>query len=106
MVTPTEEDLKEISEKLRVDIRDVKETYDKVLDYQLSSGKKYKDCKAAIRNWIRGDLKSGKVKKFYPLEVVKPQNKDETIKMVSSEKIKEAKEAFYKKMLEKKEVII
>ena len=59
----TEEDLKQIAREFSIALRDCKSIYDSIFDYEKSSGKKYKDYKATLRNWIRNDLKRGSIKK-------------------------------------------
>lgn len=41
-------------------------TYNKIRDYEKSKGKKYKDYKATIKNWLRKEIESGKYKKIIP----------------------------------------
>lgn len=56
-------DFKKIAEQTGVDVVKVKYTYEKVLDYEKSSGRRYKDYAAATRNFIRMAQENGKLKR-------------------------------------------
>lgn len=49
----TDQDLSELATALGKSTDKIKTLYEKILDYELSTGKAYKDYKATIRNWLR-----------------------------------------------------
>lgn len=53
----TDLDLETLAKSTGIALAKIKFTYAKVLDYELTSGKTYKDYKAATRNFLRNDLK-------------------------------------------------
>ena len=63
-----DKDLQDIADYFQADrypvtLKVAKYYYDKVLDHEASSGKKYKDYKATIRNWVKRDIESSKIKR-------------------------------------------
>jgi hypothetical protein len=62
----------EISDKLSVSLEKVKDTYERILDYEKSKGlKPYKDYPATIRNWIRKDKDDKTNGKYVPRSKIK-----------------------------------
>lgn len=59
--TLTAEDVKDISDSLKVKEKEVWWVYDKIKDYCESNGKTYKNYKAALRNWVRTEIERGKI---------------------------------------------
>lgn len=57
-------DFEEIAKILQVKPLDAERAYEAMQDYMKSSGKSYKDEKAALRNWIRRNIESGKTKQI------------------------------------------
>lgn len=58
-----EKDFKELAQKFGVSVAHVQETYEALLDHVASKGAKYKDYKATVSNWIRRDIKEGRIRK-------------------------------------------
>lgn len=51
-----------LSGELGVSIRTVERYFQKIVDYEGSTGKKYKNYEFTIRNWVRRDIDEGKLK--------------------------------------------
>lgn len=49
----TDSEIQELATSLNKTPAKIKTLYEKILDYELSTGKSYKDYKATIRNWLR-----------------------------------------------------
>lgn len=49
----TDSEIQELAASLNKTPAKIKTLYEKILDYELSTGKSYKDYKATIRNWLR-----------------------------------------------------
>lgn len=49
----TDSEIQELATSLHKTPDKIKTLYEKILDYELSTGKSYKDYKATIRNWLR-----------------------------------------------------
>src|SRR5690606_14859926 len=47
-----------------ISYKDFQSYYPKIKDYESSKGKRYKDYKATIRNWLRNDIQKGVYPKF------------------------------------------
>ena len=56
-----DKDIEEIANELSVSVKSVKWVYEKIKDYEVEKGKKYRDYKATLRNWIRRDIDEGKI---------------------------------------------
>lgn len=57
----SDEKLQDIAKQFSISLSQARHYYEKVLDYEKSSGKRYKDYAAATRNFIRGDIERGKL---------------------------------------------
>lgn len=57
----TKKDVQEIARKYKVLPQDVAKKYEDLKFYCGSTGKKYKNYKLALMNWIRSDLEKGKI---------------------------------------------
>ena len=82
-----ESDLEEISEKYNILLKDVKS---KKMDLELyceAKGKRYKNYKAALENWIRKDIATGVIKKIQKPTPTREVNRDK-LKMLDSMKNK------------------
>lgn len=53
----TEEDMEEISNRYKIPLGMVRLSYEKLVNYCESKGKRYKNYKAALRNFVLGDAK-------------------------------------------------
>lgn len=49
----TEQDFLDLATSLNKSPDKIKTLYERILDYELSTGKSYKDYKATVRNWLR-----------------------------------------------------
>jgi hypothetical protein len=58
----TQPDFEKLSHDLKVSVRTVERYYQKITDYEASSGKKYRDYAATVRSWVRKDIDDGKLK--------------------------------------------
>lgn len=65
----TEQDFIDISNTFNVSLNDVKKVYEQMRDWMCAKGKIYRDHKAALRNWIRKDIKDGCIKVIISNEV-------------------------------------
>lgn len=71
----TNEDKQDLVNTLKVSEDLVNNTYQKLLDYVESTGKKYANYKATVRNWIKRDIESGKIKREQPVQIFKAGEK-------------------------------
>jgi hypothetical protein len=69
--------LEKISQKYSLNISDVKEKKESLSLYCESKGKKYRNYKATLENWLRKDLKEGRLeRKISYYEKLKKENPD------------------------------
>ena len=58
----THPNFEKLGKEMKVETQTIERYYQRIVDYQASSGKTYKNTEATIRLWIREDIKKGKLK--------------------------------------------
>lgn len=96
-----DDDLEKISKSLSVSFSTVSDYYAKLLDYVKTKNRDpYKDYAAALRNWIRRDLESGKIRKVLTEKFVERKEISDEVRKENIRRMQEIKD----KIINRKEV--